>query len=102
LATVIVRIVSGRSDGSWRDLVVSAQAGDAVGGERVAGAGEPSLACEDRGDLLVGVALGESAYERDRVLVGAAGVAAGARKRHAVVGDRAALPHDAQLGDVLR
>ena len=48
-----------------------------VRGERVAGAGEPSLAGEDRGDLLVGVALGEPADEGDRVLGGAAGVAAG-------------------------
>jgi hypothetical protein len=34
--------------------MVGAQPGDAVGSERVAGAGEPSLAGEDRGDLLVG------------------------------------------------
>ena len=72
-----------------------------VGGERVAGAGAPSLAGEDRGDLLVGVLLGELAHERDRVLVGAAGVAAGPRQRHGVLGDRAALPHDPQLGGVL-
>jgi hypothetical protein len=45
--------------------VVGAQPGDAVGGERVAGAGAPSLAGEDRGDLLVGVSLGELAHERD-------------------------------------
>src|SRR6188472_4813824 len=65
------------------------------------GAGAPSLAGEDRGDLLVGILLGELAHERDGVLVGAARVAAGARKRHAVLGDRAALPHDPQLGGVL-
>jgi hypothetical protein len=39
--------------------------------------------------------------EGDRVLVGAARVAPGARQRHRVLGDRAALPHDAQLGGVL-
>ena len=76
----ISSIVAGGSDGSGGDLVVGAQPGDAVGGERVAGAGQPSLAGEDRGDLLVGVALGELAHERDRVLVGAARVAAGARQ----------------------
>ena len=91
-------IVSGWSDGSGGDLVVGAQSGDAVGGERVASAGAPSLAGEDRGDLLIGVALGELAHERDRVLVGAASVAGGALQRHAVLGDRAALPHDPQLG----
>jgi hypothetical protein len=72
-----------------------------VCGERVVGAGAPSLAGEDRGDLLVGVSLGELAHERDGVLVGAAGVAAGAMQRHGVVGDGAALPHDPQLGGVL-
>ena len=74
--------------------MVGAQSGDAVGGERVAGAGAPPLAGEDRGDLLVGVALGKLAHERDRVLVGAARVAAGAWQGHGVLGDLAALPHD--------
>jgi hypothetical protein len=87
-------IVAGGPDGSGGDLVVGAQSGDAVGGERVAGTGQPSLAGEDRGDLPVGVTLGELAHERDRVLVGAAGVAAGARQAHGVLGDRAALPYD--------
>ena len=73
--------------------MVGAQSGDAVGGERVAGAGAPSLAGEDRGDLLVGVALGELAHERDRVLVGAARVAAGAWQGHGVLGDLAPPSH---------
>jgi hypothetical protein len=45
--------------------------------------------------------LGEAADERDRGLVGGARVAAGARQRHAVLGDRAALPDDAQIGLVV-
>jgi hypothetical protein len=81
--------------------VVGAQPGDAVSGERVTCAGEASLAGEDRRDLLVGVALGELAHERDGVLVGAARVAAGARQRDGVLGDLAAFPHDPQLGRVL-
>jgi hypothetical protein len=82
-ALAIVTIRPSWSDGSGGDLVVSAQPGNAVGGELVAGAGAPSLAGEDRGDQLVGILLGKLAHERDRVLVGAASVAAGARQRAA-------------------
>ena len=44
-----------------------------------------------------GVALSEATDERDRVLIGVSGVAAGARQRHGVLGDGAAVPHDAQF-----
>jgi hypothetical protein len=72
-----------------------------VRAEPVAGAGAPALAGEDRGDLLVGILLGELAPEVDGVLVGAAGVAAGPWQRHGVLGDLVALPRDPQLGCVL-
>ena len=41
---------------------------DARVGERQAGAGAAALAVEDRGDLVVGVVLGEPADQLDRVL----------------------------------
>jgi hypothetical protein len=46
---------------------MGAQPGDAVRGGWVVGAGAPTLAGEDRGDLLVGAALGELAHGRDGV-----------------------------------
>ncbi len=70
-------------------------------GERVARAGLSALTGQDRRDLPVGILLGKLAHERDRVLAGAARVAAGARQGHAVLGDLAALPGDAQLCCVL-
>jgi hypothetical protein len=73
----------------------------AGGGERVAVAGKAALAGEDRGDLGVGVVLGEAADERDRVLVGGARVASRARQPHAVVGDRAAVQDDPYGGPVV-
>ena len=62
--------------GGW-DAGASADAADACFGERQAGAGQPSLAAEDPGDLPVGVVLGEAADQLDRVLGGPILLAAG-------------------------
>src|SRR3954453_7389892 len=95
-----VAILGGGSDGTGGDGVGVAQGGDAVRGERLAGAGAAVLAGEDGGDLLVGVVLGQAAHERERVLVGRARGAGGVRQADGVLGGGAALPDDLQPRDV--
>jgi hypothetical protein len=81
--------------GWWRgrDAGALAHAADSSLRERQAGAGQPSLAAEDSGDLAVGVVLGEAADQLERVLAEPVLLElAGHLEREAQLGARAAFP----------
>ena len=84
--------------GGW-DAGASAHAADARFGERQAGAGLVSLAAEDRGDLPVGLVLGQAADQVQRVLGGSIALElAGNSQRDAQFGPRAAFPLHLHVG----
>ena len=85
----------------WRgggDAGALAGGADAAVGERQPGAGAAALAGEDRGDLAVGVMLGEAADQLDRVLGQPAALGAAGVERDAEFGARAAFPADLDVG----
>jgi hypothetical protein len=84
-----------------RDAGGVAHMPDARLGEREAGAGPPSLLGEDRGDLAVGVVLGEAADQRDRVLVGAVALRAAAVEADLEFAACPALPDELERGEAL-
>ena len=66
----------------------------------LARAGQPALAGENAGDLMIGVVGGQATDQLERVRVGS-GVTAGLGQCQLVVGDGSALPHDAHQGALL-
>ena len=86
--------------GGWlkaRDVAVSSQAADLIGGEAFAGSGLAVLTIQDSGDDFVRIKSGQTPEQRDRIFVGVRSHRLESRNRDIEYGNRTAAPAQHQM-----